>query len=465
MKQIKSESYFGYAISRQGGRAENQDTCAIRETCHGLLVLVCDGMGGGPSGKAASMLAAQTICDSVASNLNAEDRIDILNKAIKAAHKAILDDVARCPQNKGMGTTVTALLISEESAVVAHVGDSRVYQFRRGEKKFRTMDHSMVFELISGDKRGRKRAEAEEQARLSPQSNVITRALGHGASVHPDIVELPYEKGDRFMLCSDGIWGMQPEKDIVRTVAKTKSIAGIIDSLTVTTEALGKAKGGYHDNFTAAIIESTINSKLKEKMSRTHRYMMMALAVVCGISLIANLVAFSGRESGSEGRSVKAVVDSVENVYGKKIETLKHERDSVEDALSDTIKRRDNTIETLEKNIKDKDAKIKELGNSTISKPVNDLASELDAVISRLKKISEITIGKKRASSVDNAKKDLNNIAAKMKRQGMATAHVNKAVSLMGNDIAKRNEDGNKSVKGHFDGVIKELNAAKNDVK
>ena len=348
MKQIKSDTCFGYADSQQGGRAENQDTCAIRETCHGLLVLVCDGMGGGPSGKMASMIAAQTICESVATNTKMTDRVDILNVSIKAAHAALIENVASNPQNKGMGTTVTALLINEESAVVAHVGDSRVYQFRRGEKKFRTMDHSMVFELISSDKKGRKRAEAEEQARLSPQSNVITRALGHGKSVRPDIEELPYEKGDRFMLCSDGIWGMQPEKNIVKSVARTKSIAGAIDSLTVTTEELGKSKGGGHDNFTVAIIETTINSKLKEKMSKTHRYMMMALAIVCGISLIANLVAFSGRGTTAQSgqSSDKNATDSVANVLNGKIAnaenrikamTAAHEQ--TVDSLNDGIER------------------------------------------------------------------------------------------------------------------------------
>lgn len=465
MKQIKSESYFGYAISRQGGRAENQDTCAIRETCHGLLVLVCDGMGGGPSGKAASMLAAQTICESVASNLNAEDRIDILNKAIRSAHKAILDEATRHPQNKGMGTTVTALLISRESAVVAHVGDSRVYQFRRGEKKFRTMDHSMVFELISGDKHGRKRAEAEEQARLSPQSNVITRALGHGASVHPDIVELPYEKGDRFMLCSDGIWGMQPEKDIVRTVAKTKSIAGIIDSLTVTTEALGKAKGGHHDNFTAAIIESTINSKLKEKMSRTHRYMMMALAVVCGISLIANLVAFSGHGGGSDGRSVEAAVDSVEKVYKTEIDTLTNRNNRVVKDLTDTIAKRNGTIETLKKEIDQKNAEINNF-TSAASKPTNDLAGELDAVIQRLEEMKTSLKGEERKNTSKNVnaiRAQVKKIADKMESRNLSMANIKNAHEWLGNSMTTREDNGD--TEGQFNSIIKALNAAKNDVK
>ena len=110
---------------------------------------------------------------------------------------------------------------------------------------------------------------------------------------------------------------------------------------------------------------------------------------------------------------------------------------------------------------------IKSLQKATVQSKndSSDLVGELNAVISRLKNISKILIGKKRESSVDNAKNELERIADKMKHQGMATAHVDKAVSLMGNSITKRDEDKNKSVKGHFNGVIDELEAAKNDVK
>lgn len=86
-------------------------------------------------------------------------------------------------------------------ATIAHVGDSRVYQFRGRTKIFRTFDHSMVFDLV------KQKVITEEQARLSAQSNVITRALGIKPDLEVEILERPFEAGDRFLLCTDGIHG------------------------------------------------------------------------------------------------------------------------------------------------------------------------------------------------------------------------------------------------------------------
>ena len=106
---------------------------------------------------------------------------------------AILEAGNENPSLKGMGSTATVLLLSDKSAFVAHVGDSRVYQIRSGKKIFRTFDHSMVFELV------KQKVITEEQARLSAQSNIITRALGMQPDLQVDVVERPYEKGDRFV--------------------------------------------------------------------------------------------------------------------------------------------------------------------------------------------------------------------------------------------------------------------------
>lgn len=88
-----------------------------------------------------------------------------------------------------MGTTVTVLLINEEKATVAYVGDSRIYQIRKGRKIFRTFDHSMVFRMV------KKKIITEEQARLSAQSNIILRAVGLKPDLDVDVFDLPYDKG------------------------------------------------------------------------------------------------------------------------------------------------------------------------------------------------------------------------------------------------------------------------------
>ena len=148
MELIKTHyNLQGYIDSRIGGRAENQDSRGFADTPHGLLVVVCDGMGGGPSGKMASTIAVQATIDYV---IRVRDenvpRDKVLKDAVEFAHNAIIDRQRTDPSTRGMGTTLTALLVNSHSAYVAHVGDSRVYQFRGGRMVFRTRDHSFVGE-------------------------------------------------------------------------------------------------------------------------------------------------------------------------------------------------------------------------------------------------------------------------------------------------------------------------------
>ena len=199
-----ADIFVGFAESRIGGRPENQDSYGYKETSLGFLLTVCDGMGGGPGGKTASSIAVQEIITGVDEANEDEEVANIIIKAIRRANMAVIEAGNENPSLQGMGSTATVLLLSEKSAFVAHVGDSRVYQIRGGKKIFRTYDHSMVFELV------KQKVITEEQARLSAQSNVITRALGMLPDLEVDIVERPYIKGDRFVLCSDGIHGAMP---------------------------------------------------------------------------------------------------------------------------------------------------------------------------------------------------------------------------------------------------------------
>ena len=209
MKSIKTTyPITGLWDTRKGGRAENQDSCGFIDTPYGFMAIVCDGMGGGPAGRLASELAVKTIVEFVNHASQDSDVKDMMQQAIEQAHQEIVSQGTKHPELQGMGSTVVAVLFHENSAIIAHVGDSRVYQLRYGYKIFRTDDHSMVAEYV------RDRRLTEEQARLSGQSNLITRALGGGNHL-ADIDVRPYEKGDRFMLCTDGIWGALPEKELI----------------------------------------------------------------------------------------------------------------------------------------------------------------------------------------------------------------------------------------------------------
>ena len=233
-----TEVAIGFAESRIGGRQENQDSYGAANTKRGFLVTVCDGMGGGPGGKTASTIAVKEIVAGVDESSDDETIPNVIIKAVRRANMAILEEGNKTPSLRGMGSTATVLLITEQSAFVAHVGDSRVYQLRGKKKVFRTFDHSQVFELV---KQG---IITEEVARLAANSNIITRALGIAPDVEVDIQELPYEKGDRFLLCSDGIHGMMPEKNLIKMVTNKKvSLGVVVDDVATFVDDEGRTNG------------------------------------------------------------------------------------------------------------------------------------------------------------------------------------------------------------------------------
>lgn len=278
IQPIKSKlKISGYLESRQGGRSENQDFAGVAETPFGTLILVCDGMGGMRGGSTASKLAVTTILEYVLGQDEKNNASDVLVEAIKKANAVIMEAGGKNPNLKGMGTTVTALLINPKCAIVAHVGDSRIYQLRGDRKVFRSFDHSMVFEMV------KKGVITEEQARMSSQSNIILRALGIKPTVEIETHVLPYNRGDRFVLCSDGFWGVMPETEFISHLTSENYIDKILESTCNTVEAIARKKGGDYDNLTAAIIEMGQSSTLRPKK-------VLVVAAVVGLLSILILI-------------------------------------------------------------------------------------------------------------------------------------------------------------------------------
>ena len=143
---------------------------------------------------------------------------------------------------------------------MAHIGDSRVYQLRHHRKVFRTFDHSLVFELV------KKKILTEEQARLSEQSNIITRALGLNSEIEIETTERPFKKGDKFMLCTDGIHGSMPEKELIALATRNEDLGKVVGGIASLVDEKGRKDGGGHDNLTIVMIESQMKSNLKEKL-------------------------------------------------------------------------------------------------------------------------------------------------------------------------------------------------------
>lgn len=232
-----------------GGRSENQDDYGMASTPLGVLVVVCDGMGGGPAGKTASSMARETIMDVVGSADPGANPEHVLKQAVIAANDALMAAENANEALRGMGSTCVCLLVGGDKAYIVHVGDSRCYQLRSGQIAFRTADHSYVAEMV------RRGTLSEEQARTSGYSNVITRAIGGAPEVDPETDVVAVRPGDRFALMSDGIWGTMPEPTLVGRLSQATDAATVTEDLTTQVDTLGHDNGGGHDNLTLAVVD------------------------------------------------------------------------------------------------------------------------------------------------------------------------------------------------------------------
>lgn len=264
-----------------GGRNENQDSAGMMDAAIGTVVVVCDGMGALNGGSVASRIAVKTIMDDLAEVDADADVYASLKEAIIHANNAILDMAEDDSELAGMGTTLTVIVVNDECATVSYLGDSRVYQLRGREKVFRTFDHSFVFQSV------RMGIITEEQARLSSQSNIITKALGINREPEIEIYELPYLAGDRFLLCTDGFWGVMPEKELISKIFKGE-VSRVLRKTAIEIDMMGARQGGYHDNLTAAMFDVTKESKRKVKMSTKVKLLISALLLALVLSLSLN---------------------------------------------------------------------------------------------------------------------------------------------------------------------------------
>lgn len=214
----------------------------------GFLVLVADGMGGHSAGEVASQLAVETISRSYYdSDLGCRDALEA---AFHAANQAIHERAGTKEGLAGMGTTCTALVLQNGTALAAHVGDSRLYLIRNGQIYLMTEDHSAVMEMV------KEGLLSLEEARHHPDKNVILRAIGSNPQVDVTIWDspLPVRTGDRFVLCSDGLYDLVADDEIMRVATASAPITACDDLI-----ALAKQRGG-HDNITVAIVGLEANT-------------------------------------------------------------------------------------------------------------------------------------------------------------------------------------------------------------
>jgi len=166
----------------------------------GYLYVVADGLGGHQAGEVASSTAVATMREEYYSP-SSHSRIEpALRQAVNAANLRIHNLGQRHVEYRSMQTTLTALVLAADCAYLAHIGDCRAYHWRDGRLSLLTSDHSEAAELV------RMRILKPDKVRDHPGRSVLTRSLGNQLIVRPDFVRQPIAAGDRFLLCSDGLW-------------------------------------------------------------------------------------------------------------------------------------------------------------------------------------------------------------------------------------------------------------------
>jgi len=254
-----SPTSFSWAVSSDPGlrRTSNEDSYCSRPDLG--LYMVADGMGGHVAGEVASRVAVEAIQAFIQETASADKNrtwpfpfeadlsfaANRLKAAFRLANRRIASAIADSHDLRGMATTASALLAGPDGVCVAHVGDSRVYVLRNASLEQLTHDHSWVEEQV------RAGTMTPSAARLHPWRNVVTRALSGGEDPQVDVTEMDPASGERYLLCSDGLF----------SVVGDDRIKGIVADRTITLEevcsrliAAANAAGGP-DNITALVLQ------------------------------------------------------------------------------------------------------------------------------------------------------------------------------------------------------------------
>ncbi len=194
-------------------RQQNQDACRVEVLSDEQMVLVlCDGMGGARAGNVASGLAVQVFGDVMCQSLQtpecSADLTERMEDAVAQANLAVCQRAAQDPECMGMGTTLVAAIVREQTCHVVNVGDSRAYAINEAGIRRVTRDHSVVEDLLQQGKI------TPEQAQVHPQKNLITRALGAESNTRADLFQEPCVPGGFLLLCSDGLSNVLTDQEM-----------------------------------------------------------------------------------------------------------------------------------------------------------------------------------------------------------------------------------------------------------
>jgi hypothetical protein len=245
-----SANYFETSARSAIGlvRQGNEDSALVS----GQVIAVADGMGGHAAGEVASRIAVKTL-QSLEPTLTAleidQDSVeDLLMHSLHSIDEEIALVTDEEIEKRGMGTTLTALLLRENTISLLHVGDSRCYRLRAGTLEQLSNDHTVIQELLD------QGAISEAEAAEHPQRSMLTQALRGDGDVTPVLQMYEVKKGDRYLLCSDGLSGVLTDKEIkigLKKSDKDEAVKFLIDATYI---------NGAPDNVTVLIADFTDKS-------------------------------------------------------------------------------------------------------------------------------------------------------------------------------------------------------------
>lgn len=250
--RVRKNNEDAYLVSPLDGN----EPCMEKEkratlTCRvALLAAVADGMGGAAAGEIASREGLNAFALYLFGHwarfpeaANAAKLIDVLKKAAQTASDSVLRYSDDDRTARGMGSTLTAALIWNGDAYLCQVGDSRVYLFRQGVMTQLTKDQTLVQDLIT------EGVISPEEARTHPQRSMITQALGCPMPLNPVLGKVPLRRGDRLLICTDGLHGELTDTRIQAVMSKGLSPRSTVESLLE-----GALERGGRDNITVLLL-------------------------------------------------------------------------------------------------------------------------------------------------------------------------------------------------------------------
>lgn len=252
---LQKQNVVEVAALTDVGRVRSANEDAYGLCTEAGFFIVCDGMGGAAAGEVASSTAVaaslEGVCADPGHDRSHDDPQKLLEETVAHANRLVFSRSERETALQGMGTTLVALLVGAGRVWIAHVGDSRCYRFRSGRLERQTQDHSLVDEQV------RLGQMTPAEAEQSPFRNVITRAIGTRPTVDADIEEVPAQKGDIFLLCSDGLTRELSDSRIAELLHETESPdTQSTDTQTLCQRLVHEAnEAGGNDNITAILVK------------------------------------------------------------------------------------------------------------------------------------------------------------------------------------------------------------------